>query len=165
MVSRKQYITIRLKQVVSYEIYKNLNLYIEKWKKILEELVKFYVEMDFIGYRTKDSITNEITNIITLLAKFLKYKGDNVIKICSDSDDKNVIWLLLVYLFPYIILVIKLKIEKGIYKRINYVVLTSQVRILTQLERRVERDINGNIKETFRFRQNVSQESLVRLIK
>ena len=164
VVSTRQY-KLRLKEVVSYNIYANLDSYIRQGKKILEELISFYIEMDFIGYNTKESIINEITNIITELAVFLKNRGDRIINICLDSNDEDAMYLLLFYLFPFIIHIIKLKIQKGIYKRVNYVVVTNQVRILTQLERRVERDIDGNIRETFRFTQQVTQDSLNNLLK
>lgn len=164
VISERQYI-IKLKTVVSYEIYRNLKLYVEKGKKILEKLIIFYKEMNFIGIRTNKSIEDEITNIIIQLGGFLKYKEDKIINICIDSNEEDAIWLLLVYLFPLIVNLIKLKIEKGIYRREHYVVKINVVSVLTQLERTVESDINGNIRETFRFRQQITQESLVNIIK
>ena len=164
VISERQYI-IKLKTVVSDEIYRNLKLYVEKGKKILKKLIRFYQEMNFIGITTNKSIIDEITNIIIQLGGFLKYKGDKIINNCLDSKEEDATWLLLVYLFPLIINLIKLKIEKGIYRRIHYVVKTNEVSVLIKLERTVERNINGNIRETFRFRQKITQESLVNIIK
>ena len=106
------------------------------------------MKIKFIGYNTKESIINENTNILVQLAIFLRYRGDKIISFCLDPNDEDAILLLLYYLFPYIILVIKLKIDKGIYKRVSYVLMTNQVGMLYQLERRVERDINV-ISRTF----------------
>lgn len=165
IITVQRQFTVRLKEVLSIEVYSKLRDYIEKGKKILAELVIFYHEMNFIGLTTKESISKEIVNIIVQLAGLLKYKGDKIIDICLESKEDDAMWLLLCYLFPYIILVIKLKIEKGIYRRISYVQVTSQVRLLVQLEKRVERDINGNIVQTFRFRQNISQSTLLNIIR
>ena len=165
IITVQRQFTVRLKEVLSYEVYSKLRDYIEKGKKILAELVIFYHEMNFIGLTTKESISKEIVNIIVQLAGLLKYKGDKIIDICLESKEDDAMWLLLCYLFPFIILVIKLKIEKGIYRRVSYVQVTSQVRLLVQLEKRVERDINGNIIQTFRFRQNISQSTLLNIIR
>jgi len=162
-ITTENYI-INLKNYVSIENYKYLKEYVEKGKKILIALIEFYKEMEFEGFKTKENISNEIISIIVIVAKYTKDKGDNIAKICLESTDDDAKWLLLYYLFPLIISVIKLKIEKGIYKKSFYVVTTNQINTLTTLERRIETDVNGNIHQTFRIQQQIYQTNLVKII-
>lgn len=107
-ITTENYI-INLKKYVSIENYKYLKEYVEKGKKILIELIEFYKEMEFDGFKTKERISNEIISIIVIVAEYTKDKGDNIAKICLETKDDDAKWLLLYYLFPLIISVIKLK--------------------------------------------------------
>jgi len=159
----KQYI-VSLQRVLPNEVYSNLKDYIEKGKLILLALIKFYEEMKFEGLTDNQSITDEIIRIILVLSALLGQMGDEVTKICIQfSHDTDALALLIQYLFPLIVRIIKLNIEKGVYRRCQRTT-TEQIVVLTQLERTIERDEDGNIKQTFRFRQQVSQASLVNLL-
>ena len=158
--TRKLYL-IELEGVVPHEVYANLNLYVEKGKKILEELIKFYSDMNYIGYQERKYIIDEIICIISKLVNIIKYLNDDITKICINSENKEALWLLLVYLFPHVIQVIKIKIEKSMYVRISYVSITNQEKLLNQLEKRVEKDIIGNAKYNFRFKNVITKESIV----
>ena len=159
----KQYIA-SLQRVLPYEVYSNLKNYIEKGKLILLALVKFYDEMKFEGLTDNQSITDEIVRIILILSALLNKMGDEVTKICIQfSHDEDALALLIQYLFPLIVRVFKLNIEKGIYRRCQRTT-SEQIVVLTQLERTIERDEDGNVRQTFRFRQQVSQASLVKLL-
>ena len=159
----KKYIA-SLQRVLPYEVYSNLKNYIEKGKLILLALVKFYDEMKFEGLTDNQSITDEIVRIILILSALLNKMGDEVTKICIQfSHDEDALALLIQYLFPLIVRVIKLNIEKGIYRRCQRTT-SEQIVVLTQLERTIERDEDGNVRQTFRFRQQVSQASLVKLL-
>jgi len=159
----KQYI-VSLQRVLPNEVYSNLKDYIEKGKLILVALIKFYEEMKFEGLTDNQSITDEIIRIILVLSVLLGQMGDEVTKICIQfSHDTDALALLIQYLFPLIVRVIKLNIEKGVYRRCQRTT-SEQIVVLTQLERTIERDEDGNIKQTFRFRQQVSQASLVNLL-
>ena len=159
----KQYI-VSLKKVLPNEVYSNLKTYIEKGKLILVALIKFYEEMKFEGLTEEQSITDEIIRIILVLSSLLDKMGDEVTKICIKfAHDSDALALLIQYLFPLIVRVIKLNIEKGIYRRCQRTT-SEQIIVLTQLERTIERDEDGNIKQTFRFRQQVSKASLANLL-
>ena len=60
-------------------------------------------------------------------------------------------------------MVIKLKIEKGIYRKCQRTT-DDQIVVLTQLEKRIETDENGNVRQTFRIRQQVSKASIENLL-
>ena len=162
--TRKLYL-IELEGVVPHEVYVNLNLYVEKGKKILEELIKFYSDMNYIRYQDKKNITDEIISIISKLVNVIKYHSDKIIKICINSENKEALWLLLVYLFPHVIQVIKIKIENAMYVRISYVSVINQERLLNQLEKRVENNIIGNARNNFRFKNVITKESIVSALK
>ena len=160
----KQYI-VSLQRILPNEVYSNLKDYIEKGKLILVALIKFYEEMKFEGLTDNQSITDEIIRIILVLSVLLGQMGDEVTKICIQfSHDTDALALLIQYLFPLILRVIKLKIEKGVYRR-SIRTTSEQIIFLTRIERTIERDENGNIRQTLRFRQQVSNASLVNLLK
>ena len=138
----KQYI-VSLKKVLPNEVYSNLKTYIEKGKLILVALIKFYEEMKFEGLTEEQSITDEIIRIILVLSSLLDKMGDEVTKICIKfAHDSDALALLIQYLFPLIVRVIKLNIEKGIYRRCQRTT-SEQIVVLTQLERTIERDEDG----------------------
>ena len=159
----RQYIA-SLRRVLSNEAYSNLKASIEKGQLLMLALVKFYEEMRFEGFTEEKTISEEITGIIAILSSLLDKMGDPVahilIEFCEDND---ALALLVQYIFPLIIRVIKLNIERGKYRRFQRTI-NEQIVVLTQLERRVERDENGNVTQTFRFRQQVSQASLANLL-
>ena len=110
----KQYI-VSLQRILPNEVYSNLKDYIEKGKLILVALIKFYEEMKFEGLTDNQSITDEIIRIILVLSVLLGQMGDEVTKICIQfSHDTDALALLIQYLFPLIVRVIKLNIEKRV---------------------------------------------------
>ena len=162
---RQQKVIVSLKRVLSYEIFSKIKKIIERGKLILLQLKSFYLQMNFIGLSTEDDINKEIATLVFLIGEYLKGQGNEIARICIDNyNDEDAIWILLEYLFPLIVSIIKLKIELGLYKRIEGTI-TRQVSVLIELERRIERDENGSLKQTFRYRQQISQSTLVNLLR
>ena len=128
------------------------------------DLINFYSEMNFEGYTDKDVIINEINNIIIQLSALFIKTGDEVVNIClKNIGEHEAFWILVEYLFPFVMMVIKLKIEKGIYRKCQETT-NNHIVVLAQLERTVERDENGNERQVFRIRQKVSQSSIENLL-
>lgn len=162
---RQQKVIVSLKRVLSYEMFSKIKKIIERGKLILLQLKSFYLQMNFIGLSTEDDINKEIATLVFLIGEYLKGQGNEIARICIDNyNDEDAIWILLEYLFPLIVSIIKLKIELGLYKRIEGTI-TRQVSVLIELERRIERDENGSLKQTFRYRQQISQSTLVNLLR
>ena len=159
----RQYL-VSLKRVLSNEVYSNLKASIEKGQLLMMALIKFYKDMRFEGFTEEKTITGEITSLIVILSSLLDKMGDPVSHILLEySEDHDAIALLVQYIFPLIVRVIKLNIERGKYRRFQRTI-NEQIVVLTQLERTVERDENGNVTQTFRFRQQVSQASLANIL-
>ena len=128
-------------------------------------LVGFFIEMKFDGLTDKDSIINEISLLATMVGKVLSdIFNDNIVKALLESNSEDYIMLLLHYIFPFIVAVIKIKIEKGIYKRSNDLSQINIVQVLTKIERKIELDEQGNIKLSFRISKQVNQISLERFL-
>ena len=164
MVRQERQYIASLQRILPNEVYSNLKNYIAKGKFILLALTDFYDKMKFEGLTDEQSITDEIIRIILILSALLDKMGDEVTKICIKfAHDDDALALLIEYLFPLIIRVIKLNIEKGIYRRCQRNT-SEQIVVLTQLERTFETDEEGNVRQTFRFRQQVSQASLANLL-
>ena len=162
---RQQKVIVSLKRVLSYEMFSKIKKIIERGKLILLQLKSFYLQMNFIGLSTEDDINKEIATLVFLIGEYLKGQGNEIARICIDNyNDEDAIWILLEYLFPLIVSIIKLKIELGLYKRIEGTI-TRQVSVLIELERRIERDENGSLRQTFRYRQQISQSTLVNLLR
>ena len=68
------------------------------------------------------------------------------------------------YAFPFIISVIKLKIEKGIYRRTINVAHVNVIQSLIQVQRRIELDEQGNIRISFRINRQINQNSFIGLL-
>ena len=121
--------------------------------------------MKFDGLTDKDSIINEISLLVTMVGKvFSDIFNDNIVKALLESNSEDYIMLLLHYIFPFIVAVIKIKIEKGIYKRSNDLSQINIVQVLTKIERKIELDEQGNIKLSFRISKQVNQISLERFL-
>ena len=154
-----------LKNVLPAKIYENIRLFIELGKQKLIALILFYKEMKFDGFTSDENIRNEITSIIVLVSALLsEVFGDPVAKACLQTKSGDHLMLLMHYAFPLIIEVIKLKIEKGIYKRSYNLVRTNLIQVLTQVEQRITRDEQGNLRLTFRVNRQVNQATLVGLL-
>ena len=118
MVKKEKQYIISLRRVLSNEVYSNLKANIEKGKIILLALINYFEDMKFEGLTEEESILEEIARIVNLLSILLHSVGDEVTKICiSYIQDDDALGLLIQYLFPLILRVIKLKIEKGVYRR------------------------------------------------
>jgi len=165
MVKKEKKYIISLQRVLSNEVYSNLKANIEKGQIILLALIKYFEDMKFEGLTDEESIMEEIARIVNLLSILLHAAGDEVTKICiAYIHDDDALALLIQYLFPLILRVIKLKIEKGVYRR-SIRTTSEQIIFLTRIEQTIERDENGNIRQTLRFRQQVSNASLINLLK
>ena len=163
-VRQKKNFKTLLKEVLPEEVSSNLDNYIERGKSLIVDLANFYSEMNFEGLTEKDPIINEINNIIMQLSELFLKTGDQIVKICFENiEEHEAVWFLLQYLFPFVLMVIKLKIEKGIYRK-HQETTNNHIVILAQLERTIERDENGNERHVFRIRQNVSQSSIENLL-
>ncbi len=77
----------------------------------------------------------------------------------------DIFYLLVLYLYPLILLIIKLKINEGVYKKSYQIVTTNVFTVLEQLESHFERDINGNIRQTFRYTRQINKATLLRCLK
>ena len=89
---------------------------------------------------------------------------DRVAKACLELGTEDHLNLLIHYAFPFIIQVIKLKIEKGIYRRSVDIAHVNVIQVLTQVQRRIELDEQGNIKISFRINRQINQNSFVGLL-
>lgn len=164
LVRHEKKIITLLRRVLPEDIFSNLDYYIGRGKYIIVYLVEFYFKMNFEGLTEKSPIISEINNIVTQLSELLIGSGDEVVKICFYNFQENeAAYFLLQYLFPLVMMVIKLKIEKGIYRKCQRTT-DDQIMVLTQLERRIETDENGKVRQTFRFRQQVSKASIENLL-
>lgn len=106
-------------------------------------MIDFYEKMKFEGLTEEKSITDEVINIFLILSDLLDKMGDEVTRICIKfAHDTDALALLVQYLFPLIVANI----------------------VLIQQERTFETDGDGNVRQTFRFRQQVSQASLTNLL-
>ena len=123
--------------------------------------------MNFIGLTNHDSLINEITAMVIILSSFLAGIGDEVTRICLENikEDNRAIPLLIYYLFPFIFSLIKLKIEKGIYKKNIEVSNINLITLLNKLERKIEIDESGNLKVTFRYQRQINSSTLNQLLK
>ena len=71
--------------------------------------------MKFDGLTSPESITKELTTIILGVGKILSdLFNDNIAKALIEVGSDDSLMLLIHYAFPFMIAVIKLKIEKGI---------------------------------------------------
>ena len=149
-----------LTNVLPRQIYENLRSFIELGKQKLIALVKFYQEMQFVGFTSDEIIKNEITSIAKMVSILLS-EGfeDPITKVLFKTKSDESIMLLIHYTFPLIIKVIKLKLEKGIYRRDN-VEKVNIVKVLTQLEQNIIREEQGNKKLFFRFSRHVNRTFL-----
>ena len=156
---------VLLSNILERRIYENLRTFIQQGKEKMFKLIQFYLEMRFIGLTTKESISNEIANIVLGVAKILSdVFDDKVARVCLELGSEDHIMLLMHYAFPYIIAVIKLKIERGIYRRSVNIMQTNLIQVLTQVERRIEQDEEGNIRVNFRVSRQINQASLIGLL-
>ena len=120
--------------------------------------------MQFVGFTSGDDIINEITSIVVMVSILLsEVFEDPVAKVLLQSQTEENIMLLMHYTFPLIIEVIKLKIEKGIYRR-NNIIRVNLVQVLTQVEQNIISDEKGNKKLFFRFSRHVNRTFLDRLL-
>ena len=156
---------ILLSNILERRIYENLRTFIQQGKEKMFKLVQFYSEMRFIGLITKESISEEIASIIIGIAKILSdVFDDKFARVCLELLSEDHLMLLLHYAFPYIVAVIKLKKEKGIYRRSVNIMQTNLIQVLTQVERSIEQDEQGNIRINFRVRRQINQASLIGLV-
>jgi hypothetical protein len=156
---------ILLSNVLPSQIYENIRSFIKQGKDKLIALITFFMDMKFDGLTTEDSIINEISSIILGVGKVLgDVFDDKIAKALLESGSEDHLMLLMHYAFPFIIAVIKLKIEKGIYKKSIHETQINLVQVLTQIERKIELDEQGNIKLSFRIHRQINESSLYGLL-
>jgi len=156
---------VLLSNILPEQIYRNIKSFIELGKAKLLVLAGFFIEMKFDGLTDRDSIINEISELVIMVGKILAdVLNDKIAKALLESGSEDSIMLLLHYIFPFVVAVIKAKIEKGVYKRSEDLSQTNFVQVLTQIERKIELDEQGNIKLSFRISKQVSQVPLERLL-
>ena len=116
-----------------------------------------------------ENITKEILDIIIKLCEITTDNGDEtpakIVGLYLLQRDEDYLFLLVLYLFPLIMMIIKIKIELGIYKKSYQIVTNNVIIVLEQLERNVESDIDGNLRETFRYRRQINRNILINLIR
>ena len=117
--------------------------------------------MKFVGLTTSESIKNEIISLIKCAAMILIELKDPVAKVCLEFASEDNLMLLMHYAFPYIMELIRLKIELGIYKRSINIVQENLIHVLTQVQSSIEADEQGNIKLNFRVTREINRGSLI----
>ena len=156
---------ILLSNILPEQVYRNIKSFIELGKAKLIMLTGFFIEMKFDGLTDQDSIINEISLLVVMVGKILsEVFDDRIVKALIDSGSEDHIMLLLHYIFPFIVAVIKMKIEKGLYKRSPDLSQINLVQVLTKIERKVELDEQGNIQLSFRISKQVNQIPLEKLL-
>ena len=152
---------VLLSNILPEQIYKNIKSFIELGKGKLSALEDFYIEMQFDGLTDRDIIKEEILSIVIVVGEKLgDVFDDKIVKALIESGSEEHIMLLLHYIFPFIVAVIRAKIEKGIYKKSSNSFELDMTQVLTQIERKIELDEQGNIKLSFRISKQVSQVPL-----
>jgi len=156
---------VLLSNILPPQIYENIKSFIQQGKEKLIELIKFFMDMKFDDLTTENNITNEISGIIIGVGKVLGDDfDDKIAKALLESGSEDHLMLLMHYAFPFIVAVIKLKIEKGIYKRSTDVTQINLIQVLTQIERKIELDEQSNIKLSFRVNRQINESSLSGLL-
>jgi hypothetical protein len=156
---------VLLSNILPEQIYRNIRTFIELGKAKLLILAGFFIEMKFDGLTDRDSIIKEISELVIIVGKILgDVFNDKIAKALLESGSEDSLMLLLHYIFPFVVAVIKSKIEKGIYKKSADLSQANFVQVLTQIERKIELDEQGNIKLSFRISKQVSQVPLERLL-
>jgi len=157
---------VLLSNVLPSQIYENIKSFIQQGKEKLIELIKFFMDMKFDDLTTENNIMNEISGIILGIGKVLGDDfDDKIAKALLESGSEDHLMLLMHYAFPFIVAVIKLKIEKEIYKRSTDVTqINLIIQVLTQIERKIELDEQSNIKLSFRVNRQINESSLSGLL-
>lgn len=156
---------IILRNILPAEIYANIRNYIEQGKEKMMALIAFFIDMEFDGLTSDESIIKELADIIWKVAKILgDILGDRFAKACLEAQTDDHLMLFMHYAFPYIIDFIKFKIEKGIYKKRSNSAQANLIQVLTQVERRIEQDEQGNIRVSFRVKRQINQVSFKGLL-
>ena len=156
---------VLLSNILPPQIYENIKSFIQQGKEKLIELIKFFMDMKFDDLTTENNIMNEISGIILGIGKVLGDDfDDKIAKALLESGSEDHLMLLMHYAFPFIVAVIKLKIEKGIYKRSTDVTQINLIQVLTQIERKIELDEQSNIKLSFRVNRQINESSLSGLL-
>ena len=106
---------ILLSNILPERVYQNIKTFIELGKAKLLALAAFYIEMQFDGLTDKERIIEEISGIVVMVGKVLgDVFDDKIAKALLESGSEDHLMLLLHYIFPFIVAVIKSKIEKGL---------------------------------------------------
>jgi hypothetical protein len=158
-----------IRNVIPNEVYDNLKIYVEMGKLLFVKISAFYEEMGFDGLTTLDRISNEILEIIMKLSRITKDGGDPIpetfIGLYLLEKNMDNLHLLVLYLFPLIMMIIKIKIDLGLYKRSAQIDRSKAIVILERMQRAFEKDVNKNIRQTFRYTRQINQYSLENLIR
>ena len=161
--------TVTIRRIVPNEVYSQINKYKDAGKILFLNIVKFYEVQKFDGLTSVENITKEILDIIIKLCEITTDIGDEtpakIVGLYLLQRDEDYLFLLVLYLFPLIMMIIKIKIELGIYKKSYQIVTNNVIIVLEQLERNVESDIDGNLRETFRYRRQINRNILINLIR
>ena len=155
--NEKKYVTL-LRRVLPDEVISDLDSYIEKGKLRYEKLGHYFLEMEFEGFGEYEVVVSELTNLFHTINRLLLQMKEKVVVILIDNfEEEGAFHLLLQYLLPIIIKVIKLRIEKGKYR--NYErTKDEQIAALNQIEKEFETDGNGDVRKAFRIDQQVVTE-------
>ena len=161
--------TINIRRIVPNEVSSDIQKYITAGKILFLTVLKFYDEQKFDGLTNRENITKEIIDILVKLSKISTDNGDripeDIIRLHSLQRNNDYLFLLILYLFPLVIMIIKIKIQLGIYKRSYKIVTTNVITVLEQLERNIESDVDGNIRENFRYRRQINKNTLINLVR
>ena len=152
-----------IKQYIDVSIYEALikGIFDKRAEEHLIQIFKFYKNQQFDDLCDDDNIKKEMINVILFIVAVLHYQKDELMIHLSKDIEKN-FSILFEYSLPLILIVIKLKIEKGYYKKSYVVVTTIETQFFVTMEREIERNDEGDItnyKHVFRCRK-VSNETI-----
>ena len=156
---------LSLSSILPPQIYEKIKFFSEQGEAKVKALIEFFIDMKFDGLISDESITKEIADIICSVGRILSnIFGDRVARACLAAGTWEHLMILMHYAFPLVITMIKLKIEKGIYKRTYVNTQMNLIQVLTQVERRIIQDEQGNIRVSFRLTRQVNQSILTGLL-
>lgn len=147
---------------LTIQIYNALieGIYEERGKIHYRKIVDFFKSQQYDGLMEENEIEREIFNIICFLSIKLSTR-DKIVKSYSNNLTKNK-FILCEYLLELILALIKLNIQKGIYKRTYYIIhkTTVENRFFVEMNMEIQRDNNQDRVKyhgVFRCRNNINE--------
>jgi len=150
-----------IKQYINNDIYEAIikGIFDKRAEEHLNQILMFYKYQKFDGLYDDDNIVKEILNIILFIVAVLHYQDDKLMINLSKDIEKNFL-ILFEYSLPLILSVIKLKIEKGYYKKSYITIGEAKTDFFIIMEKEIERNDKEdklNYKSVFRCKKVTSE--------